>query len=93
MLFIGTEPPLRSGLPRSEDFSKAIYTIDIGQNDIGYGLQKPNSSEEEVRRSIPDILSQFSQAVQVIISNHQRNLSLVDALLSSLAIGLIPVTL
>ncbi|RHN39006.1 putative alpha-L-fucosidase [Medicago truncatula] len=57
MLYIGTEP-------RTKDFSKAIYTIDIAQNDIGFGLQK--SSEEQVRRSIPDILSQFSQAVQPI---------------------------
>ncbi|AET01439.2 GDSL esterase/lipase At3g27950 [Medicago truncatula] len=67
-----TEPPLRSGVPRTEDFSKAIYTIDIGQNDIGYGLQKPNSSEEEVRRSIPDILSQFTQAVQKLYNEEAR---------------------
>jgi len=69
MLFIGTEPPFKSGLPRNEEFSKALYTIDIGQNDLAIGLQ--NTSEEQVKRSIPDILSQFSQAVQVIC-NHQK---------------------
>lgn len=63
MLFIGTEPPFRSGLPRNEDFSKALYTFDIGQNDIAIGLQ--HTSEEQVKSSIPDILSQFAQAVQV----------------------------
>jgi hypothetical protein len=65
ILLIGTEPPLISGLPRNEEFSKALYTIDIGQNDLAIGLQ--NTSEEQVKRSIPDILSQFSQAVQVIL--------------------------
>lgn len=68
MLYIGTEPPLRSSLPRNEDFSKALYTIDIGQNDIAYGFQ--HASEEQVQKSIPEILSQFSQAVKVV-SNHQ----------------------
>jgi hypothetical protein len=64
----GTEPPFKSGLPRPEDFSKALYTIDIGQNDLAYGFQ--HTSEEQDQRSIPEILSQFSQAVKVI-GNHQ----------------------
>jgi hypothetical protein len=68
MLFIGTEPPFRSGLPRNEEFSKALYTIDIGQNDLAIGLQ--HTSEDQVISSIPDILTQFSQAVQVISNHH-----------------------
>jgi len=72
ILFIGTEPPFKSGLPRNEEFSKALYTIDIGQNDLAIGLQ--NTSEEQVKRSIPDILSQFSQAVQVICNRSVRRL-------------------
>jgi hypothetical protein len=64
----GTEPHFKSGLPRPEDFSKALYTIDIGQNDLAYGFQ--HTSEEQDQRSIPEILSQFSQAVKVI-GNHQ----------------------
>jgi hypothetical protein len=68
MLFIGTEPPFRSGLPRNEEFSKALYTIDIGQNDLAIGLQ--HTSENQVISSIPNILSQFSQAVQVISNHH-----------------------
>jgi hypothetical protein len=63
ILFLGTEPPFKSGLPRPEEFSKALYTIDIGQNDLAYGFL--HTSEEQVQRSIPDILSQFSQAVKV----------------------------
>lgn len=59
----GTDPPLKSGLPRPEEFSKAIYTIDIGQNDLAFGIQ--HGSMEQVRRSIPHILSQYSQSAQV----------------------------
>ncbi|CAJ1946735.1 unnamed protein product [Sphenostylis stenocarpa] len=57
-----TEPPFKSSLPRPEDFSRALYTFDIGQNDLAFGLQ--HTSQEQVIKSIPDILSQFFQAVQ-----------------------------
>ncbi|CAK8533652.1 unnamed protein product [Lathyrus sativus] len=65
-----TEPPFRSGLPRNEDFSKALYTFDIGQNDISIGLQ--HTSEEQVKSSIPDILSQFAQAVKDLYNEGAR---------------------
>lgn len=56
-------PPFKSGLPRPEDFSKALYTFDIGQNDIGYGLQ--HGTDDQVQASFPDILNKFSDAVEV----------------------------
>ncbi|TXG54658.1 hypothetical protein EZV62_019914 [Acer yangbiense] len=63
-------PPFKSGLPRPKDFSRALYTFDIGQNDLSYGFQ--HSSEEQVRASIPDILDQFSQAVQKLYKEGAR---------------------
>jgi len=60
----GTEPSLKCGLPRPEDFSKALYTIDIGLNDLASGFLY--TSEEKVQRSFPEILDNFSQAVKVI---------------------------
>lgn len=57
------DAPFKSKLPKSMDFSKALYTIDIGQNDLSIGFT--NSDLQSVRASIPDILSQFSQGVQV----------------------------
>lgn len=51
-------------------FSKAIYTFDIGQNDLSYGFQ--HSSEDEVRASIPDILDKFSGAVQTLYKEGGR---------------------
>ncbi|KAL1357049.1 hypothetical protein HN51_009046 [Arachis hypogaea] len=66
----GTDPPLKSGLPRPEEFSKAIYTIDIGQNDLAFGIQ--HGSMEQVRRSIPHILSQYSQSAQQLYNEGAR---------------------
>ncbi|KAG5027801.1 hypothetical protein JHK87_011315 [Glycine soja] len=57
-----TEPPFKNSVPRPEDFSRALYTFDIGQNDLAFGLQ--HTSQEQVIKSIPEILNQFFQAVQ-----------------------------
>ncbi|KAF2308535.1 hypothetical protein GH714_010402 [Hevea brasiliensis] len=48
-------------LPNPKDFRKALYTFDIGQNDIIFGFM--NTTENQVPVTFPDILSQFSQAV------------------------------
>lgn len=59
----GTNPLLKSTLPRPGEFEKALYTFDIGQNDLAYGFQ--HTSEAETLASIPKILDGFSQAVLV----------------------------
>lgn len=56
-----TNPLLKSNLPRPGEFEKALYTFDIGQNDLAYGFQ--HSSEAETLASIPKILDGFSKAV------------------------------
>lgn len=63
-------PPFKSSLPRPKDFSKAIYTFDIGQNDLAYGFQ--HTTIEQVRLSIPNILTQFSQAVNQLYKEGAR---------------------
>ncbi|XP_059639802.1 GDSL esterase/lipase At3g27950 [Cornus florida] len=63
-------PPFKSSLPRPQDFSKALYTFDIGQNDLAYGFQHTN--EELVLASIPDILDKFSQAVNQLYKEGAR---------------------
>ncbi|XP_023551264.1 GDSL esterase/lipase At3g27950-like isoform X2 [Cucurbita pepo subsp. pepo] len=57
-------------IARPQEFSKALYTFDIGQNDLAYGYQ--HSSEEQVRASIPDILNTFSEAVQQLYKEGAR---------------------
>ncbi|XP_059657055.1 GDSL esterase/lipase At3g27950-like [Cornus florida] len=63
-------PPFKSSLPRPQDFSKALYTFDIGQNDIAYGLQQ--TTEELVLASISDILGKFSQALHQLYKEGAR---------------------
>ncbi|KAI3983138.1 hypothetical protein MKX01_030860 [Papaver californicum] len=59
----------KAELPKPEDFSKALYTFDIGQNDLQVGL---STSESEARASIPNILDQFSTAVQQLYNEGAR---------------------
>ncbi|KAI4350697.1 hypothetical protein L6164_005127 [Bauhinia variegata] len=66
----GTDSPFKSNLPRPEDFSKALYTFDIGQNDLAFGFQ--HTTEEQVRASIPNILTLFSQALQQLYNQGAR---------------------
>ncbi|KAJ7974677.1 GDSL esterase/lipase [Quillaja saponaria] len=52
----------RSKLPVPEDYSKALYTFDIGQNDLSVGFRK--MSFDQLRATIPDITNQLATAVQ-----------------------------
>ncbi|KAI9078057.1 hypothetical protein K1719_039982 [Acacia pycnantha] len=65
-----TEQPFRSGLPRPGEFSRALYTFDTGQNDLYFGFN--NTSDEQVRSSIPDIVDAFYQAVQELYNEGAR---------------------
>ncbi|KAK3443223.1 hypothetical protein EUGRSUZ_B03272 [Eucalyptus grandis] len=58
-------------LPKEEVFSRALYTFDIGQNDLtaGYFL---NMSTSEVKAYIPDVLGQFKNIVSYIYGEGGR---------------------
>ncbi|KAL6994336.1 hypothetical protein U1Q18_012442 [Sarracenia purpurea var. burkii] len=66
----GNIPPCKSSLPRPYDFSNALYTFDIGQNDLSYGFQY--NPVETVRGFIPDILDKFSQAIRQLYMTGAR---------------------
>lgn len=53
-------------LPKAEDFSRALYTFDIGQNDLASGYFQ-NMSIDQVKAYVPDVLDQFKYVVKVII--------------------------
>ncbi|KAK4488803.1 hypothetical protein RD792_004593 [Penstemon davidsonii] len=59
-------------LPEAKDFSHALYTFDIGQNDLtaGYFL---NMTSDQVRASIPDILNQFKTIVKYVYDHGGRS--------------------
>ncbi|KAG6536402.1 hypothetical protein ZIOFF_001456 [Zingiber officinale] len=52
-------------LPKEEYFSQALYTIDIGQNDLTESYFR-NWTTKEVKSAIPDILDKFVLAIQSI---------------------------
>ncbi|KAF5450725.1 hypothetical protein F2P56_031052 [Juglans regia] len=52
-------------MPKNDYFPKALYTFDIGQNDLGEGFFG-NMTVEQVNASIPDILDKFSLNVKNI---------------------------
>ncbi|KAG9141207.1 hypothetical protein Leryth_001691 [Lithospermum erythrorhizon] len=60
----------KNNLPRPEDFGNALYTFDIGQNDLSYGFQ--HGSETQVKKSIPSILDKFSQAIHTLYAQGAR---------------------
>nr|GMD16624.1 GDSL esterase/lipase At3g26430-like [Ipomoea batatas] len=61
--FMQTESIFRNLLPKEDDFSGALYTFDIGQNDLTAGY-KLNMSTEQVKAYVPDLVAQFSNAIK-----------------------------
>ncbi|KAK2438473.1 GDSL esterase/lipase [Trifolium repens] len=59
-------------LPKEEYFAKALYTFDIGHNDItaGYNL---DMTTEQVKAYIPDVLDQFSNVIKCIYKEGGRS--------------------
>ncbi|KAF1879328.1 hypothetical protein Lal_00005794 [Lupinus albus] len=66
-----SDPIIRARLPNVE-FNKALYTIDIGQLDLAYGLFTSNNDYQAINASIPTILANFSQGVQQLYNEEAR---------------------
>ncbi|KAK6773927.1 hypothetical protein RDI58_029166 [Solanum bulbocastanum] len=68
----GKEESDKSRLAIPVEFSKALYTIDIGQNDISAAFRMlPNM--EQVRTIIPDIINQFAAQLPDLYKKGARN--------------------
>ncbi|WOH00521.1 hypothetical protein DCAR_0519886 [Daucus carota subsp. sativus] len=61
------DPNFKYTVPKKEHFSKALYTIDIGQNDIGMGLFT-NNSIEAVKASVPNMMEGLKSHIKGIYS-------------------------
>lgn len=55
-------------LPEPKDFSSALYTFDIGQNDL-VAAYFSNMTTNEVKSNVPDIINQFQNVVKVSVKN------------------------
>ncbi|KAI9093627.1 hypothetical protein K1719_027076 [Acacia pycnantha] len=59
-------------LPKALDFSRALYTFDIGQNDLTAGYFH-NMSTDQVKAYVPDILAQFKNVVKYAYDHGGRS--------------------
>ncbi|KAL4205420.1 hypothetical protein AMTRI_Chr01g114520 [Amborella trichopoda] len=57
-------------IPREDDFDDALYTFDIGQNDLAGAFY--SKSEDQVLASIPTILSEFETSLKKIYDSGAR---------------------
>lgn len=64
-VFVSGNPVFRGLLPKPEYFSRALYTFDIGQNDLAAGYFH-NLTVDQVKGNVPDIVNQFKSVVKVI---------------------------
>lgn len=51
-------------MPKEKYFAEALYTFDIGQNDLTAGFFS-NMTLRQVNASVPDIANSFSATVKV----------------------------
>lgn len=52
-------------MPKEEYFQRALYTFDIGQNDLGVGFSG-NMTIQQVNASVLGIIKGFSKNVKVV---------------------------
>lgn len=55
-------------LPEADSFSQALYTFDIGQNDLTAAYFANKTVEQIGTTDVPEIISQFKNAVTVGLS-------------------------
>ncbi|XP_030449217.1 GDSL esterase/lipase At3g26430 isoform X1 [Syzygium oleosum] len=59
-------------LPPEEYFSRALYTFDIGQNDLTAGL-KQNMTIDQIKAYIPDVMTHYSDAIKKVYDEGGRS--------------------
>ncbi|PWA62287.1 alpha-fucosidase 1 [Artemisia annua] len=59
-------------MPKTKDFSRALYTFDIGQNDLTAGLFQ-NLTVDEVRANVPNIVGQFKDVIKSVYDQGGRS--------------------
>ncbi|KAK7318666.1 hypothetical protein RJT34_03371 [Clitoria ternatea] len=59
-------------LPKKKHFSQALYTFDVGQNDLTAGY-KLNFTTQQVKAYVPDVLAQFSEFIKGVYGEGGRS--------------------
>ncbi|KAH9625360.1 hypothetical protein KSS87_015189, partial [Heliosperma pusillum] len=61
---------VNSQLPRPDEFSKALYVFDIGQNDIHHALT--STTLDKARKSIPELVNVLALAIETLYRGGAR---------------------
>ncbi|XP_062105616.1 GDSL esterase/lipase At5g14450-like [Humulus lupulus] len=62
---------IRKNYPRPEDFSKSLFIVDIGQNDLAAGF-RTMMTNEKLLAEIPDMMNLFSLGIQFLYQQGAR---------------------
>ncbi|PWA98089.1 SGNH hydrolase-type esterase domain-containing protein [Artemisia annua] len=65
-----TSSEIKDRLPRYEDYSRALYTFDIGQNDLHAGIIY--MKEDQAKTYIPTMISEFASVVEKLYQGGAR---------------------
>ncbi|XP_038905602.1 GDSL esterase/lipase At5g14450-like isoform X2 [Benincasa hispida] len=68
--YLEVDDSIKNTLPIPEEFSKAIFTIDIGQNDLSAGFRKMTNAQ--FLTTIPNIIDEFSRAIEDLYKEGAR---------------------
>ena len=65
--------PARVNLPQPDVFDKALYTMDVGQNDISHAFSS-NLTESQINTLvIPQIINELTSQLKVLLTNSHLN--------------------
>ncbi|XP_052197510.1 GDSL esterase/lipase At5g14450-like [Diospyros lotus] len=67
----------RDSLPKPEDFSRALYTLDIGHTDFTYGFRV--IAEDQLRARMPEIVNSLTAHVEVLYDKGARSFWIQNA--------------
>ncbi|PWA34427.1 GDSL esterase/lipase [Artemisia annua] len=71
-----TSSEIKDRLPRYEDYSRALYTFDIGQNDIHAGIIY--MKEDQAKTYIPTMISEFASVVEKLYQGGARTFGFME---------------
>lgn len=61
---------IKDRFPHPEEYTRALYTFDIGQNDLHAGIA--SMKEDQVKKYIPTIIDEFASAVKKLYQQGAR---------------------
>ncbi|XP_076914176.1 GDSL esterase/lipase At5g14450-like [Bidens hawaiensis] len=75
-LYLEESSEIKDRLPRPEDYPRALYTFDIGQNDLHAGITK--MKEQDVKKYIPTMINYLSSTIKKLYEGGARTFWIIN---------------